>query len=249
MYNLINIYNASNGTLFNDIIIYDKIDKDTLINTIFDEAGELEPCTSYPDLLKMKIEVFFKRNFTNFKHVYDAFLLEYQPIENYDKNSEITTTKKGTVTHDDVKDQTTTPNTTNTSTIDRTDTRTPDLSTTETPELNDEHLVQAFDGVNPTTEYKDVHGGTNTVVQNGTDTNKIDGTTTDTQTGTVKFATNDKMTDTHDTTDTVIERTHGNIGVTTSQQMLQSEIDLWTKFNPYKAMADYFIKELMITVF
>lgn len=41
---------------------------------------------------------------------------------------------------------------------------------------------------------------------------------------------------------------HGNIGVTTSQQMLQSEIEL-ARFNIYKAIADLFADEFCIMVY
>lgn len=43
-------------------------------------------------------------------------------------------------------------------------------------------------------------------------------------------------------------RTHGNIGVTTSQQMLQSEYDV-ARFNIYDAAADLFCSELCIFVY
>ena len=40
-------------------------------------------------------------------------------------------------------------------------------------------------------------------------------------------------------------RTHGNIGVTTSQQMLQSELDI-ARFNVYNEIADLFLQEFCI---
>ena len=43
-------------------------------------------------------------------------------------------------------------------------------------------------------------------------------------------------------------RVHGNIGVTTSQQMLQSELDLQL-WNVYQHIADIFCKEMLITVY
>lgn len=43
-------------------------------------------------------------------------------------------------------------------------------------------------------------------------------------------------------------RVHGNIGVTTSQQMALSEVELWTKFNIYDVIANEFAKEIMICV-
>lgn len=44
-------------------------------------------------------------------------------------------------------------------------------------------------------------------------------------------------------------RIHGNIGVTTSQQMLISEMDLRGKYNIYKMISDLFKKEFCIMVF
>lgn len=43
-------------------------------------------------------------------------------------------------------------------------------------------------------------------------------------------------------------RVHGNIGVTTSQQMLQSELDLQL-WNVYQHISDVFCKEMLITVY
>lgn len=43
-------------------------------------------------------------------------------------------------------------------------------------------------------------------------------------------------------------RLHGNIGVTTSQQMLQSELDI-ARFNLYEQIADIFVSEFCIMVY
>ena len=43
-------------------------------------------------------------------------------------------------------------------------------------------------------------------------------------------------------------RAHGNIGVTTSQQMLQSELDI-AKWNIYKHITDLFLQEFTIMVY
>ena len=42
---------------------------------------------------------------------------------------------------------------------------------------------------------------------------------------------------------------YGNIGVTTSQQMLQSEIDLFKNFNFYDVVADMFVQEFCCMVY
>ena len=43
-------------------------------------------------------------------------------------------------------------------------------------------------------------------------------------------------------------RSYGNIGVTTSQQMLESEIDLRSKYNMYHMIADTFKREICVGV-
>lgn len=44
-------------------------------------------------------------------------------------------------------------------------------------------------------------------------------------------------------------RLHGNIGVTTSQQMLESEMTLRSKYNIYKMITDRFISEFCILIY
>lgn len=328
-YNLINIYQASGGTLFDDITLYNKIDKDTLINTIFDEAGLLMPITSYPDLLHSKIKVFFMRNYTNFKHIMDAFLLEYEPIENYNRVSDITVKQDGTnkLSKSDTGTITDAGNTTQTNdlknvkegNVDNTETRAlkenggsngtksgtnanTETDDTTAEETKNDTSTKAIDGTDTTTNsvspmnvtgylakdraYKELDNNESTTdttsdtvkntgtVKNdgttsetfqdfkennesGTITNEGDTSETESQTGTVANENSNTQTRAlegsengeHSETTVTTDRTHGNIGVTTSQQMLQSEIDLWTAFNAYKAMADVFIKELMITVY
>lgn len=280
MYNLINVMNAykldHEGDLFDNITLYDKINKDITINTILDEAGILEPVTSNPDLLKLKINNFFGRNYTNFKHLMDAFLLEYEPIENYDRHSEITLTDSGTITDAGGGSNTRTPDLTNTETVDTSNTRTANLSNkktgtdsdnetrdlTTTPNTTHETQVSAFNSsdyqpkekIIDTGNQKDTGTDNHTMTYNttatetGTDTMKNAGTTTTAQTGSEVTKVENNNTQTTDMRHKTIDHTHGNIGVTTSQQMLQSEIDLWTKFNVYKCIADMFVNDLMLTV-
>ena len=75
-----------------------------------------------------------------------------------------------------------------------------------------------------------LHGEKHTIVDGGTNSNNK----TDTASGT-------------DTT-SINSRTHGNIGVTTSQQMLQSELDI-AKWNIYEQITDLFISEFCIMVY
>ena len=48
--------------------------------------------------------------------------------------------------------------------------------------------------------------------------------------------------------ETATNYTHGNIGVTTSQQMFMSELELLNGFNAYQYIAEKFAKDLMLSI-
>lgn len=89
-YSLVNIYELSNKTLFDDIRTPSGLDKDTLVNTIFDNCAELETITPNPYLFKAMVETFFNRNYNNFERMLLAVTTEYNPLDNYDRNVTIT---------------------------------------------------------------------------------------------------------------------------------------------------------------
>lgn len=145
----------------------------------------------------------------------------YNPIDNYNM-TEIMTDDERVIEHD----------TTNTRTDDLerihtgTDTETKNLTETETPNLT-------------TTEQRKINGfnSSGTGVNDGSITTQASGTDTTTNTGTDAFSRYDTeensgtVTDAKTGTDTETRNyeltRQGNIGVTTTQQMLQSERDLW----------------------
>lgn len=141
--------------------------------------------------------------------LWDTMNFEYNPIENYSMVETMT-------------DDTTVTEYGKTHTIDGTNTRTPNLTETETPNVTRESEMNRF-GFNsenavPTDTETETQTGTNTTTTTGTDETAIDSTETD------------GGRDTH-TRNYELTRA-GNIGVTTSQQMIESERALW--------MWDYF---------
>lgn len=145
---------------------------------------------------------------------------EYNPIENYSMTEEMTNDE----TIDAYgKTRTLTDNFTHTKT--GTETRIPDLTDKTTPNLTTiiDSSVYGFNSPTaiPTDEQSQNSTGTNTDTHTGTDTNEYD--TTDTDTGTQSET--DGGQDTH-TRNYKLTRS-GNMGVTTSQQMIESERSLW----------------------
>lgn len=162
-------------------------------------------------------------------------------------------TRTDDLSHAKTGTETGTPDLTDTRTDDLThaktgtETGTPDTTETTTPDLqnNTAHSVYGFDSDEavPSGEEHTTATGNTTVTKTGTDTTIYNTADTDTGTQTVTHTGTDTMT--YDTTETDTgtqtdadtgEDTHGtehtltrsgNIGVTTSQQMIQSERDLW----------------------
>jgi hypothetical protein len=92
--------------------------------------------------------------------------------------------------------------------------------------------VSAYDATTLVTESQNIDGGSSSSSSNGSTSSN----------GTV--TTNDN----ESTSDLRSGRTHGNIGVTTSQQMLESELNI-AKWNVYKHITDLFMQEFCIMVY
>lgn len=155
--------------------------------------------------------------------------------DNTTKNTSATRTDN--LNHTKSGTETETPNITETTTPNITETNTPNLTHTVESDIygfNSQNAQPANSGTERDT-------GTNTIQRTGTDTLTRTGTQqktynlSDTDTGTQGTISEERDTGTqthaHTGTDTETNehelRRHGNIGVTTSQQMLQSEIELW----------------------
>ena len=156
----------------------------------------------------------------NWGKQWETLSFVYNPIENYSMTEEMTNDE----TIDAYgKTRTRTDNLSHTKT--GTETRTPDLTDVTTPNLSttSDNSVYGFNSSTsvPTGKQAQNSTGTNTVTQTGTDTNTYNTTVADT--GTINET--DGGQDTH-TRNYHLTRS-GNIGVTTSQQMIQSERDLW----------------------
>lgn len=204
------LYNYDN-TLFDGFNVPEGLVKQIAIDAILLRTRELE--ILYPDFTYMKnrITIWSNKYQINWKKLYDTTVLEYNPIENYDRMENWS----------DIDDETTssvrdnTIKSTSTNEI-RNNVNITDKNTAFNSGLAD-HAKQITDG--DTTE-------------NGNITN------------TEKENVNDGRTGTHTRTG----RAHGNIGVTTSQQMIQSERDL-VVFNLYDVIAESFIENFCLLVY
>lgn len=188
------LYNYKD-TLFNEFNVPEGMDKQIAIDTICMRSRELE--VLYPNLefFAMRIGIWSRKHQYNWKKLYDTMLLEYNPIENYDRMEEWndTDTESGssTVTNEIMSSGTIT-----------------EQNTAFNAGLAD-HAKEISD---------------NDTTNNGSGTNKRD----------AKHSRSG--------------RAHGNIGVTTSQQMIESERKV-AMFNIYDVIAESFVENFCLMVY
>lgn len=214
-------YLSLNGeSLFDYMTLPSGIDKDTLVGSILMRAGEFEVLYSDPYLMRDMIGLWSRKNQWTFDKWIKAINVQYDPLNNYDRTEVITDTHNGSKNGSS--------NGSNTSNNTRTDDLKTENDATTTDQVSAEN-VSSFSDANKSVLDQETKN-TGTVKDNG------GGTFNETHNDT------DNYTDHHNA------HIYGNIGVTTSQQMLQSELDI-ARFNIYEAIADLFITEFCILVY
>lgn len=157
-----------------------------------------------------------------------------------------------------------TPDLTTERTPDLTTERTPDLTNERTPDLTTTKSVQGFNSSTWAEAEKEVLTGTDTNTETGTDTTTETGTDTVTETGTDTTTETGTDTTTHTGTDTVdysgkdtvtsredsglTTRRTGNIGVTTTQKMLQEEREI-AEFSIINYITQSFKKRFCLLIY
>jgi hypothetical protein len=216
------LYNYDN-TLFDGFNVPEGLVKQIAIDSILMRTRELE--ILYPDFTYMKnrITIWSNKYQINWKKLYDTTVLEYNPIENYDRMEDWTVSddETSTSTRDNTRNITNTVKNTSTNEV-MNSVNVTDQNTAFNAGLAD-HAKQITDG--DTTENGSI---TNTETGKNTENENVNGGRTGRHTRT--------------------GREHGNVGVTTSQQMIQSERDL-VVFNLYDVIAESFIENFCLMVY
>ena len=216
------LYNYDN-TLFDGFNVPEGLVKQIAIDAILLRTRELE--ILYPDFTYMKnrITIWSNKYQINWKKLYDTTVLEYNPIENYDR----------------MEDWTDNDDETSTSARDNTRNTTNTVKSTSTNEV--------LNSVNVTDQNTAFNAGLADHAKQITDGDTTEnGSITNTETG--KDTENENVNGGRTGRHTRTGRAHGNIGVTTSQQMIQSERDL-VVFNLYDVIAESFIENFCLLVY
>lgn len=264
---LIGIENYLNPdrSVFDKMTLPDGIDKETLIGSIILRCQEFELLYSDPDFLIDAVNIWSRKNYWTFNKWVKAINIDYKPLYNFDRTEEIIDNHSGTSnkifngSNSETSDYTRTDNLSQTDDHTRTDNLTESDDHTRTDDLTDTntHSEKAYNsGATMVDTTKDVDKNTGTQRNAGTVTNtgtqrnagSVNNTGTQRNNGTTtgNFANNENGTDSFNNTRN--SRMYGNIGVTTSQRMLELELDIAT-WNLYEHIADLFCQEFCIMVY
>ncbi len=216
------------------------VDKDVLVNNILLRGGEFEVIYSDPYFMQESIYTWLAKWQRTIEKWVAALAVEYDPLNNYDRHEEYTDTEG-------IGDTETRSGT-------RTDSRSGSTSAasaaatnttgTDTGTQGTENKVSAFDAT--TYQAKDRSDTTT-----GSTTSSSTGTTS-TNSGTSLDSGSESTADTRAASrNRLLQHTahlFGNIGVTTSQEMLSAELSI-AEWNLYDHITDLFLTEYIIPVY
>lgn len=216
-------------TIFDSMQLPAGLDKDPVIDGIIQDCMELEILYPDPDAMKTMIRIWSEREMPTWTRVYNAELATYDPIENYNRRQ--TDTRE--IEHSGA-DVTVGQNTESSSGELGT-------TTTETGQVteNNLHKYAAFDSGTLMDQTKDE--------RTGSSSNSQSEQSASTQTSTEN--TRHTLTHGENVGETFTSYIHGNIGVTTSQQMLESELELAPKINTINYIVNSFKMRFCILVY
>ena len=223
----------------------DRLDSATLKTAVIRRCGDVEPYYQKPTDFTLFGTLWFQSHAFLFSHALGVWESTYNPIENYDRTETetISDTKSGTSESTDTHSGTDT--TTTSGTRNNTDTHSGTDTTTTSGTRETE--IAGFNSSGYSDANKETSSGSE-ATQHGEAITSAE-TTSDSE----SLQHGHRIGSTGETSEqSDIEREariHGNIGVTTAQQMLTAEIDLASKFWIYDYIASAFETDNFITCY
>lgn len=225
---IIGLYEYDN-TIFDLMSLPGDLSISDVADQICFECAELEVLYPSATVMKNMIALWSAREYPTWVRILAAAEAEYNPIENYERSESISRTRTGSETHSG-KD---------TSQDSGTDTSTGSSTNTNSGSDSNLHKYAAFDS-----------GG---LLDQSSDTTTYGSGSTGTSSGSATYGKKNELTHGHQIADTSTEtetnRIHGNIGVTTSQQMLEQELAISPKLNIISYIVDSFKRRFCLLVY
>lgn len=223
--NLIDWYHNHNIDPWENCTTPEPIDKDLLISYIMLRCGLLQPIYGEPNIFKMQIKMWFDSNQWRMEHLVKMLLADYAPAENIFEHDEWTEEHTGTDSDG------------GTQTFAHGETHTLSGKDTDTDSTSTEHTVAAYNASTYQEDSKDQRGGKIETEYGKKDTASGTDTTT--------FG----KTFTHGETIDYTRDRNGNVGVKSSSDLMQEELNLLERFNVYETLASWFEKANMIQIY
>lgn len=208
------------NTIMDNFTVPDGIDRQLALDTISQRCGLTPLYHPDPAWLKFYIGRWCSKNAKTWEELYKTTIQDYNPIYNYDRTEETTDTRSGTRTLSEDTSSNTKQN--------------GDTSVTDTSSDNSEHTTSADNSDTYEPGYQDVSSRQDT--QASESSNRVD-------------VTGDRAVD--ETTGETYShkmRAFGNVGVTTTQEMLSAQRTL-VRYNVYDEIADSFKEEFCLYIY
>lgn len=207
-------------TIMDNFTVPDGIDRRLALDTIYQRCGLTPLYHPDPAWLKFYVGRWCSKNAKTWEELYKTTIQDYNPIYNYDRTEETTDTRSGTRKLSEDTSSNTRQN--------------GDTSVTDTSSGSSEHTLSADNSDSYEPGYKDVSSQQD--MQASESSNRVD-------------VTGDRAVD--ETTGETYShklRAYGNIGVTTTQEMLEAQRKV-VRYNIYNEIADSFKDEFCLYIY
>lgn len=244
-------------SLFDYLSVPSGITKDTLTDTILLRGGEFEIIMGDPEFLRYAIGAWSRKWMPTMERWARALEIEYNPLENYDRKEDWTDKTDGSgasstqnTSHRDLTSDTDNDSSTASSeNSSGSETMIHDRDKYSSPPTH-ETLKSAYDSSSYSPVQKDIDTGK---WEEGTSRSESANSSNASSTN-EHFHSDDDYSNREDSSSAMSQnakhngRIHGNIGVTTSQQMLEAELQLGY-WNIYEKITELFLQEFTIPVY
>lgn len=207
-------------TIMDNFTVPDGIDRQLALDTIYQRCGLTPLYHPDPAWIKFYVGRWCSKNAKTWEELYKTTIQDYNPIYNYDRTEETTDTRSGTrKLSEDTSSNTK---------------QSGDSSVTDSSSDTSEHTMSADNSDSYEPDYKDIASRHDT--QESESSNRVD-------------VTGDRAVD--ETTGETYShklRAYGNIGVTTTQEMLEAQRKV-VRYNIYNEIADSFKEEFCLYIY
>lgn len=247
---------VDNLDIFSGLNVPTGITKQTLIDNILVQAAHFETVYSNPEYLQAAIGTWSDTHYRTFEKWVNALSIDYDPLYNYDRTEESTENILGSEQKKTTRSAETDGTEGNDTDISRSDTSnsatTGSTHSQTDGSATDTNTVSAFDSGSWSNADKSENVTSTSVKNDDTQAVNTKGSSTE---NVYNSKTTFNSTDESENakTDNLETRTnklraYGNIGVTTSQQMLEDELKI-SAWNIYEHITDLFLDEFCVMLY